>query len=61
MPTTAQKTPEYDPVFYRIGTGYFHKQAYEDHIQENTGSYSGVFRVVKVRIYPVYSDENLTV
>ena len=23
---TAQKTPEYDPVFYRIGTDYFHIQ-----------------------------------
>ena len=21
---TARKTPEYDPVFYRIGTDYFH-------------------------------------
>ena len=44
---TAQKTPEYDPAFYRIGTDCFHIQAYEDHIQENTGSsYSDFIRVV---------------
>ena len=44
-----KKIPEYDPVFYRIGTYFFHIYAYQDHIQKNTGSYSGVFRVVSCK------------
>ena len=43
-PITAQETPEYDLVFYRIGIDYFHIQAYEylygnlrDHIRVSFG------------------------
>ena len=47
---TARNTPEYGPVFYRIGTD-FHIQAYEDRIREYTGSYSGVFHAVFVQTF----------
>ena len=45
--STAQKKPNYCPVFYRIGTDYFYIQTYEDRIREYTGS---VFR----RFYTVF-------
>ena len=48
---TARKTPEYGPVFYRIGTDNFHIQAYEDRIREYTGSYSGVFHAVSSSVW----------
>ena len=47
---TARKTPECGPGFYRIGTDYFHIEAYEDRIREYTGSYSGVFHAVSISL-----------
>ena len=42
--TQRKNTPEYAPVFYRIGTDYFHILTYEDRIRKYTDLIQAFFR-----------------